>query len=88
MIKRKVFIATGGSGGHVFPAYSLANYLNNKNFNIQMLTDKRGLRYLKDYKHLNLTIINSSPLIKTNPLKIIISIFIIFISIIKSFLII
>ena len=24
--KRKIVIATGGTGGHVFPAYSLAKY--------------------------------------------------------------
>ena len=28
---KKIIIATGGTGGHVFPAYSLANYLKNKN---------------------------------------------------------
>ena len=31
---KKIIIATGGTGGHVFPAYSLANYLKNKNFSI------------------------------------------------------
>jgi UDP-N-acetylglucosamine:LPS N-acetylglucosamine transferase len=30
MIKKKILIATGGTGGHVFPAYSLANYLKKK----------------------------------------------------------
>ena len=30
--KNKALIAVGGTGGHVFPAYSLANYLKNKNF--------------------------------------------------------
>ena len=27
MTKKKILIATGGTGGHVFPAYSLAKYL-------------------------------------------------------------
>ena len=27
---KKIIIATGGTGGHVFPAYSLANYLIKK----------------------------------------------------------
>ena len=27
---KKILIATGGTGGHVFPAYSLANYLIKK----------------------------------------------------------
>ena len=29
MIKKKILIATGGSGGHTF-AYSLANYIKKK----------------------------------------------------------
>ena len=34
----KIIIATGGTGGHVFPAYSLANYLikNNYNWNLNL----------------------------------------------------
>ena len=50
MTKKNILIATGGTGGHVFPAYSLANYLINKNFNVKLTSDKRGLKYLKNYK--------------------------------------
>ena len=32
MIRKKILIATGGTGGHVFPAYALANYLKGKNY--------------------------------------------------------
>jgi len=64
MTKKNILIATGGTGGHVFPAYSLANYLINKNFKVKLTTDKRGFKYLKDYKNLDLVIIPSSPLIK------------------------
>jgi UDP-N-acetylglucosamine:LPS N-acetylglucosamine transferase len=32
--KIKILIATGGTGGHVFPAYSLASYFVEKNYNI------------------------------------------------------
>ena len=27
---KKIIIATGGTGGHIFPAVSLASYLNKK----------------------------------------------------------
>ena len=68
MIKRKkIVIATGGTGGHVFPAYSLASYLLKNNYNVNITIDKRGLKYLKDYKNLNLIKIPSSPLIKKIP---------------------
>ena len=38
----KIIIATGGTGGHVFPAYSLANYLIKNNYNIKLTADDRG----------------------------------------------
>ena len=84
MTKKKKLIATGGTGGHIFPAYSLANYLMNKNFDVKLTTDARGLKYLKNYKNLNLIKVPSSPLIKKNFLKIIFSTFTIIFSIIKS----
>ena len=87
MIKKKIVIATGGTGGHVFPAYSLANNLKIKSFKIKLTSDKRGSYYLKNYSNLNLIKISSSPLIKKNIFKLFYSLFIIFFSIIKSLLI-
>ena len=84
MIKQKILIATGGTGGHIFPAYSLANYLINKNFNVKLTTDKRGLEYLKNIKNLHFIKIYSSPLIKKNVVKFIYSSFTIFFSIVQS----
>ena len=57
-----------------------------KDYIVELTTDKRGLRYLKSYKNLNLKIIPSSPLVRKNFVKLIISIFIIFFSIFKSIL--
>ena len=64
MIKKRVLIATGGTGGHVFPTISLANFLENNNYEVKVTTDKRGLNYLKDHKHLNLIEIPASRLVK------------------------
>ena len=86
MIKKKVLIATGGTGGHIFPAYSLANYLKKKNYKVNLTTDKRGLRYLENYKDLELTKIPATPIIKKNIFKFLYSLFIIFFSILKSLL--
>ena len=86
MTEEKIIIATGGTGGHVFPAYSLATFLKGKNFNVKLVTDHRGLKYLKNYKDLNVTKINSSPIQKKNILRFLFSIFIIVFSIMKSFL--
>jgi len=84
MIKKKILIATGGTGGHVFPAYSLANYFINKNYTVNLITDERGYNYLKEYKNLNLKKIPSSPLIKKNTFKFLFSIHVIIFSFLKS----
>ena len=82
--KKKILIASGGTGGHVFPAYSLANYLIKNDYNVELTVDNRGLEYLKDYKNLKLIKIPSSPLIKKNILKFLFSILVILFSILKS----
>ncbi len=84
MTKKKILIATGGTGGHVFPAYSLANYLSKKNYAVQISTDKRGLNYLKNYENLNLIKIPSSPLVKKNIIELLFSVIIIIFSTFKS----
>tara|TARA_B110000211_G_scaffold216965_1_gene260436 strand:+ start:252 stop:590 length:339 start_codon:yes stop_codon:yes gene_type:complete len=86
MIKKKdILIATGGTGGHVFPAYSLARCFIKKNYNVKLTTDIRGFNYLKEYKNLDLIKIPSSPIIKKNIFKFIFSLSIILYSIIRSF---
>ena len=66
MTKVKILIATGGTGGHVFPAYSLANFLIKKEYKVSITTDQRGFEYLKNYKNLNLIKIYASPMLKKN----------------------
>ena len=83
MIKKKIIIATGGTGGHVFPALSLADYLNSKNYKIIITSDDRGINYLKDY-NFNIVKIPSSPLLKNNFLKFLMSLIIISYSVFKS----
>jgi UDP-N-acetylglucosamine--N-acetylmuramyl-(pentapeptide) pyrophosphoryl-undecaprenol N-acetylglucosamine transferase len=82
--KNKILIATGGTGGHVFPAYSLASYFIKNNYNVKLTIDNRGLKYLKKHDNLDLIKIPSSPLIKKNILKFSLSLFIVFFSILRS----
>ena len=81
---KKVFIATGGTGGHIFPAYSLAKYLIQKKINVEIATDKRGLRFLKDYPEIRLRKIYSATIFKKNLIKSIFSLFVISYSILNS----
>ena len=66
-------IATGGTGGHIFPALSLAKNLIKKNYDIILTTDKRGLKYLSNINEINLKKITSSPLVKKNIFRLIYS---------------
>ena len=76
MIKseKKILIATGGTGGHVFPAYSLAKHFIKNQISVEIITDKRGFQFLKNYEDIKLKIINSATIFKKNPISIIISI--------------
>ncbi len=82
----KITIATGGTGGHVFPAHSLAKHFIEKNINVEIISDKRGLRFLQKFKDIKITKIYTTTIFKKNILSSILSIFIIFFSIFKSLL--
>ena len=73
--KNKILIATGGTGGHVIPAYGLAKYLINRKYDISVAIDTRGLKFLKNHNNLKIKLINSSTIFKKGPIKVIISIF-------------
>ncbi len=84
MIKKKILIATGGTGGHIFPAYSLAKYLTGKDYNIELTSDKRGLKFFTERNKFRLIEIPSSPLLNKNIFKLFYSILINFYATIKS----
>ena len=88
MIKKlkKIVIATGGTGGHVFPAYSLAKHFIDKKIHVQITSDKRGLRYLLDINDVKKINIMSSTIDKNNIFKFLISAFIILYSFFRSFI--
>jgi len=83
---KKIIIATGGTGGHVFPAYSLAKHFIEKKINVEIISDKRGLRYLKDCHDIKTTEMISSSIYKKNIFKLLFSILIILYSILRSFI--
>ena len=84
MKSNKIIIATGGTGGHVFPALSLANHFIENNLSVKIISDQRGYRYLKNYKNIDVKIISSATIFKKNIFSSIFSIFIILIAFIKS----
>lgn len=44
---KKIILAAGGTGGHVFPAIATAEELNRLGYETEILTDKRGEKYIK-----------------------------------------
>jgi len=83
----KILIATGGTGGHIFPAYSLAKNLIKNDYRVEIITDQRGYKFLEKYKDLKLTINNSTTIFKKKFVSTVWSFFIIFFSYLKSLII-
>ena len=65
---KKILITTGGTGGHIFPSLGLAEFLKTK-YQVEIVTDKRGLRYLSKYESINIRTINSDTIFKKNIFK-------------------
>ena len=82
--KIKAVIAIGGTGGHVIPGYNLALHLNENNFIVDLVTDTRGLKYLKTKKNFNIYTFPSSPLIEKNIFEALFSFSVILYSILRS----
>ncbi len=80
----KALIAAGGTGGHVLPGINLASFLIEKNYNVKIITDRRGFNFFNEKDKKNVSVFLSSPLIKKNFLLLIFSLFLIFYSILRS----
>ncbi len=81
--KNCIVIAAGGTGGHVFPSIGLANYLM-KDYDIEIFTDERGIKYLNNHKNIKVKKITSSRVFGKNIIYFIIGIIKVFLSIILS----
>ena len=47
-INGSVWLAAGGTGGHVFPALHTADALKARGFDVSIITDKRGLHLVPE----------------------------------------
>ena len=82
--KTKTIIAVGGTGGHVIPGYNLAKHLYEKNFSVDIVSDKRGDKYINKKNNFKVFILPSSRLNTKNMITFFISSMMILYSILRS----
>ena len=81
--KKTVVIATGGTGGHIFPSLSLADFLS-KEYEIEIFTDERGSKFLQSNQNFKIKKIVSSRIFSRNIFSILSGFFKFFISLLFS----
>jgi len=60
MKKKTIVLASGGTGGHVFPAQKLSEELLKRKYNVALITDDRGNRYANNFdKSINIHIVRA-----------------------------
>lgn len=61
MTKQTIMLCAGGTGGHMFPALSLAKDLLSRECNVVLVTDERAIKYVKEtHENMSVVVIPSS----------------------------
>ena len=47
-MSKKIIFSTGGTGGHIFPALSIAKHFEEQKSSIAIITDLKGYNFIKD----------------------------------------
>ncbi len=68
MSKGTIFLAAGGTGGHLFPAEALAHELNGRGWSTHLVTDARAARYAEHFPAAELHVIEAATFASKNPI--------------------
>jgi UDP-N-acetylglucosamine--N-acetylmuramyl-(pentapeptide) pyrophosphoryl-undecaprenol N-acetylglucosamine transferase len=68
MSKKVVFIAAGGTGGHLFPAAAFAEEMAQRSWRVMLITDARGRRYAENFPAERIDDVPASS-VSANPLQ-------------------
>ena len=87
-MNKKIIFTAGGTGGHIFPAINLMKHFFGKGYQVILVTDKRGSKFINNYSEFKSYILKVDTPTNKKILKKIFSIFTIFSSLFRSFIII
>ena len=79
-MKKKIIFTAGGTGGHIFPAINLMKHIFEKDYDVLLVTDNRGNKFIENFKEFKSYILKSGTPTNKNIIKKFISFFIIFYS--------
>ena len=81
---KKIIFSTGGTGGHIFPATHLMNHSSEKRYEVLLVTDYRGKKFINNISKFRSYEIKTDTPTNKNLFKKIFSFFSIFLSIFRS----
>jgi UDP-N-acetylglucosamine--N-acetylmuramyl-(pentapeptide) pyrophosphoryl-undecaprenol N-acetylglucosamine transferase len=67
-MEESVLLAAGGTGGHLFPAASLAIELSRRGYSVDLVTDSRGGKFGGDFPARNTYALPAATLVRRSPL--------------------
>ena len=86
-MSKKIIFSAGGTGGHIFPATNLMKHFFEKGYEVVLVTDKRGNNFINKYSKFRSYELRAGTPTNKNFLSKILSLFIIFHSLLKSVII-
>ena len=86
-MNKKIIFSAGGTGGHIFPAINLMKHFSEKGYQVVLVTDKRGNNFVSKYIEFKSYVLKAGTLTNKNFFYKILSLFVVFYSLIKSALI-